>query len=138
MGLGKGVMMEPVIQSISDLEQSQPELASLLKTVATVTAQNVERTMGDLPGPKKAELAQVEAEDMLNQLFKPQTEEEKIKSRELLKNVYHLGEFAFGDQPGAIDMAEDTLIYLLPEAYNWVCGLLNGLGQFFSGNKGVS
>lgn len=133
----KTEIVEAPIESLAQLEKAQPEMASFLKTVATVTAQNVERTMGELKGPKKAELASKEAEQIFNQLLKPQTEEEKAKAREMLKTVYHLEEWAFGDNPGAIDSAVNLLIFLLPEAYNWVVTFLNGIGQFFSGPKGV-
>ena len=130
-------MMEPTkIETLAELEQEHPELASIVKTVATVSAQNVEKHMGDLPGERKKELAQQEAESILNQLFDPQTEEEKAKARELLKNVYHFADFVF-DLPPVVDKGAELLIPLLPEAFDWVVTFLNGIGQFFSGAKGV-
>lgn len=93
------------IKSLEDLEKIAPEAASVLKSMVTNSAKDVEHHFNDLPGDKKKELAQKQTE-------------------ELLRKTYAFADLAL-NLPPLVDLAADILLPLIPDAIDWAVDLLN-------------
>ena len=97
-------------ETLEQLEKLAPEAASILKSIVTSSAKEVEHHFNDLSGEKKKELAQQQTE-------------------ELLKRTYAFADLALNLPPLA-DLAADFLIPLIPDAIDWAVEMLNKTGIF--------
>lgn len=96
--------------TLEDLENLNPEAASVLKSMTTAAAREVEHHWSDLTGPTKKDLAQNQVEKMLMEMYKS-------------------ADKAF-DFPPLADLAAEALIPLIPAAIDWAVELLNKTGIF--------
>lgn len=94
-----------------ELASQHPKEAALLQTVVTQAVKDVEHHLGDLPGEKKAQLAQDQAIDML-------------------RKVYAGADMWFGFNPAVDFLVVECLIPLIPKAIDGVVKMFNGTGVF--------